>query len=170
MLRFFDKIRFFPVGADELLDARAAFPHGQYDIRIEEGEFSYADYAKSLAEARPSIAAFKATQQSAFDAERQRWREMKLDETPVESIDAGVTATGIPDGQIGAFSEVPGNIWKVLVEEGAKVAAGDVLAIIESMKMEISVHAPAAGRIASVPVKPGQTLRAGDVVALLRPG
>ncbi|MGL1696766.1 acetyl-CoA carboxylase biotin carboxyl carrier protein subunit, partial [Vibrio parahaemolyticus] len=67
-------------------------------------------------------------------------------------------ATGIPDGQVGAFSEVPGNIWKILVEEGAKVAAGDVLAIIESMKMEISVLSPAAGRIASVPVKPGQTL------------
>ena len=43
------------------MDARAAFPHGQYDIRIEEGEFSYADYARSLAEAQPSIAAFKAT-------------------------------------------------------------------------------------------------------------
>ena len=38
LLRFFDKIRFFPVDADELLDARAAFPHGQYDIRIEQGE------------------------------------------------------------------------------------------------------------------------------------
>jgi len=46
----------------------AAFPHGKYDIRIEDGEFSYADYAKALAEARPSIAAFKATQQAAFDA------------------------------------------------------------------------------------------------------
>ncbi|MGY3692872.1 urea carboxylase [Bradyrhizobium sp. USDA 3240] len=169
LLRFFDKIRFFPVDADELLDARAAFPHGQYDIRIEQGEFSYADYAKSLADAQPSIAAFKATQQAAFDAERQRWREMKLDEAPAESIDASVAMTGIPDGQIGAFSEVPGNIWKILVEEGAKVAAGDVLAIIESMKMEISVHAPSAGRIASVSVKPGQTLRAGDVVALIRP-
>ncbi|UGY05549.1 urea carboxylase [Bradyrhizobium quebecense] len=170
LLRFFDKIRFFPIDADELLDARAAFPHGQYDIRIEEGEFSYADYAKSLADARPSIAVFKATQQAAFDAERQRWREMKLDETPAESIDASAVATGIPDDQIGAFSEVPGNIWKILVEEGVKVAAGDVLAIIESMKMEISVHSPSAGRIASVPVKPGQTLRAGDVVALIRPG
>ncbi|MGY4315953.1 urea carboxylase [Bradyrhizobium sp. JR3.5] len=169
LLRFFDKIRFFPVDADELLDARAAFPHGQYDIRIEQGEFSYADYAKSQADARPSIAAFKATQQAAFDAERQRWREMKLDETPVESIDAGAAATGIPNGQVGAFSEVPGNIWKILVEEGAVVAAGDTLAIIESMKMEISVHSPSAGRIASVPVKPGQTLRAGDVVALIRP-
>ena len=94
---------------------------------------------------------------------------MRLDETPAETIDAGVATTGIPDGQIGAFSEVPGNIWKVLAEEGAKVAAGDVLAIIESMKMEISVLAPAAGRIASVPVRPGQTLRAGDVVALIGP-
>ena len=64
---------------------------------------------------------------------------------------------------------MPGNIWKVLAEEGAKVAAGDVLAIIESIKMEISVLAPVAGRIASVPVKPGQTLRAGDVVALIGP-
>ncbi|MCA6124283.1 urea carboxylase [Bradyrhizobium sp. WSM 1704] len=169
LLRFFDKIRFFPVDADELTDARAAFPHGQYDIRIEEDTFSYANYAKGLAEARPSIAAFKATQQAAFDAERRRWREMKLDEAPVESIDAGVAATGIPDGQVGAFSEVPGNIWKILVEEGTEIAAGDVLAIIESMKMEINVHAPSAGRIASVPVKPGQTLRAGDVVALIRP-
>ncbi|VIO78114.1 Acetyl-/propionyl-coenzyme A carboxylase alpha chain [Bradyrhizobium ivorense] len=169
LLRFFDQIRFFPVDADELLDARAAFPHGQYDVRIEDGEFSYADYAKSLAGARPSVAAFKATQQAAFDAERQRWREMKLDEAPAESIDTAASATGIPDGHLGAFSEVPGNIWKILVEEGSTVAPGDVLAIIESMKMEISVQAPAAGRITSLPVKPGQTLRAGDVVALIEP-
>jgi len=169
LLRFFDKIRFFPVDADELREARAAFPHGQYDIRIEEGEFSHADYAKSLAEAQPSIAAFKGTQQAAFDAERQRWREMKFDEAPAYSVDPNAVATGISDGEIGAFSEVPGNIWKILVEEGAVVAAKDVLAIIESMKMEISVLSPAAGRITSVPVKPGQTLRAGDVVALIRP-
>ena len=73
---------------------------------------------------------------------------MKLDEAPAEPIDASAVATGIPEGQVGAFSEVPGNIWKVLVEEGAEVAAGEVLAIIESMKMEISVLSPSAGRIA----------------------
>ncbi len=48
------------------------------------------------------------------------------------------------------FSEVPGNVWKVLIEEGATVAAGDALAIIESMKMEISVQSPTAGRVASI--------------------
>ncbi|MDH2386185.1 hypothetical protein [Bradyrhizobium sp. CER78] len=46
----------------------------------------------------------------AFDVERQRRREMTLDEAPAESVDASAVATGIPDGQIGAFSEVPGNI------------------------------------------------------------
>jgi urea carboxylase len=167
LLRFFDKIRFFPVDADELLEARAAFPHGKYDIKIEEGEFSYADYARQLADARQSILAFKTTQQAAFEAERMRWREMKLDEAPAESGGALAAVQGIPDGHVGAFSEVPGNIWKILVEEGSVVAPGDVLAIIESMKMEISVLAPASGRISSVPVTPGQTLRAGDVVALI---
>src|SRR6201999_2917614 len=40
LLRFFDKIRFFPVSAKELLEARAAFPHGLYPLRIEDGEFT----------------------------------------------------------------------------------------------------------------------------------
>ncbi len=49
LLRFFDQIRFFPVTHAELCEARAAFPHGAYPIRIEEGHFSYADYASELA-------------------------------------------------------------------------------------------------------------------------
>lgn len=170
LLRFFDKIRFFPVSADELMEARAAFPHGQYDIKIEEGEFSYADYARQLSDNRDSIAAFKTKQQAAFEAERQRWKEMKLDETPPDAVSLAPAIDDIPDGQCGVFSEVPGNIWKVLVEEGAQVASGDVLAIIESMKMEIGVRAPVGGRVSSVRVKSGQTLRAGDVVALIASG
>lgn len=80
---------------------------------------------------------------------------------------ATTDAEDIPDGNTGAFSEVPGNVWKILDVEGANVAAGDALAIIESMKMEISVQAPVAGRISSIRIKPGQTLRAGDVVAVI---
>ena len=82
-------------------------------------------------------------------------------------VSAGADAEDIPDGNTGAFSEVPGNVWKILVDEGAVVAAGDALAIIESMKMEISIKAPVAGRLLSIRIKPGQTLRAGDVVAVI---
>ena len=45
-----------------------------------------------------------------------------------------------------------------------------MLLIIESMKMEISVRAPVAGRLSSIRIKPGQTLRAGDVIALIESG
>jgi urea carboxylase len=168
LLRFFDEIRFFPVSAQELLEARAAFPHGAYPLKIEESEFSYADYAKGLARDRDNVATFKQRQQAAFEAERQRWKDLRIDEVPDDTgVSAGADAEDIPDGNTGAFSEVPGNVWKILVDEGAVVAAGDALAIIESMKMEISIKAPVAGRILSIRIKPGQTLRAGDVVAVI---
>jgi urea carboxylase len=169
LLRFFDQIRFFPVSAEELLEARAAFPHGAYPLRIETTEFSYADYARGLLRNRDLIAAFKRGQQAAFDAERQRWKELRIDEVQDDvAASAAVGAEDIPDGLAGVFSDVPGNVWKILVTEGADVAAGDALAIIESMKMEIGVLAPVAGRLLSVRIKPGQTLRAGDVVALIK--
>ena len=47
-------------------------------------------------------------------------------------------------------SEVTGNVWKILLEAGASVSEGDVIMILESMKMEIPVEAPADGTIAEV--------------------
>jgi urea carboxylase len=171
LLRFFDQIRFFPVSAEELLEARAAFPHGAYQLRIEPAEFSYADYAAGLLRNHDSIAAFKRDQQAAFDAERQRWKEQSIDEVPDDvTASAPAGAEDFPDGVAGVFSDVPGNVWKILFAEGSYVAAGDVLAIIESMKMEIGVVAPVAGRLLAVRIRPGQTLRAGDVVALIKEG
>ena len=40
LLRFSNRIRFFPVSGEELVEARAAFPHGRYPLRIEEGRFT----------------------------------------------------------------------------------------------------------------------------------
>jgi urea carboxylase len=171
LLRFFDQVRFFPVSADELAEARLAFPHGAYPLRIEPAEFSYAEYEKRLARDRSSIDAFKRRQQAAFEAERRRWRRLRIDAVAEEvtaSTMAGADA--IPDGNAGVYAEIPGNVWKLLVSEGADVAIGDTLAIIESMKMEIGVQAPCAGRVSSIRVKPGQTLLAGDLLALIDVG
>lgn len=170
LLRFFDRIRFFPVSAEQLMEARTAFPHGGYPVKIEPGEFSYADYAEGLRRDHDSIAAFKQVQQAAFDAERRRWAELRLDEVPDETAASAPVAEDIPEGHSGVFSEVPGNVWKIFGDVGTDVAAGDVVAIIESMKMEIRVLAPVAGRLSSLRVKPGQTLRAGDVIALIKQG
>ena len=168
LLRFFDQIRFYPVSADELTEARLAFPHGKYPLRIEEAEFSYADYEKALTRDRASISAFKQQQQAAFDAERQRWKQGEIDVDQDISVSPMPTANNdVPDGQTGAYSEVPGNVWKILVTEGADVVAGDPIAIIESMKMEITLHAPCGGRVSSIRTKPGQTLHAGELIALI---
>ncbi len=75
LLRFFDQIRFFPVSEEELVQIRRDFPAGRYRLKIEEGEFSLRDYNAFLADNAESISAFKNTQQAAFDAERERWRE-----------------------------------------------------------------------------------------------
>lgn len=64
-------------------------------------------------------------------------------------------------------SEVQGNVWKHLVAPGDTVAAGDVLLIIESMKMEIPVEAPAAGRVLDILVAVEQPVEEAQVVAVL---
>jgi urea carboxylase len=166
LLRFFDRIRFYPVDAKELAEAREAFPHGAYPVRIEEGHFSWADTQRALAAEAPSITAFKSTQQAAFEAERARWREAGLDSF-VADDGPPAEAAAIPPGQMGVESPVPGNLWKYLVEPGARVAPGDRIAIVESMKMEIAVHAPVGGRLTEFRAQPGRTLRAGDILAVM---
>ncbi|MEW6122794.1 MAG: urea carboxylase [Pseudomonadota bacterium] len=167
LLRFFDQVRFFPVSHAELTEARAAFPHGAYPVRIEETRFSYADYAAGLARDADAISAFKTRQQAAFEAERARWKAEGLDSF---TVDQGVFSQGeaeIPQGCFGVSATVPGNVWKVVAAEGAMVGAGETIAIIESMKMEIAITAHAAGRVRELRLQPGRTVRSGDVVAVL---
>ena len=167
LLDFFDQIRFFPVSHEELTEARAAFPHGAYPLRIEQTEFSYAAYAQELAANAGSIATFKARQQAAFDAERQRWKDEGLDSFIADDAGNGAVEGEIPAGCFGIASGVPGNIWKLLVENGAPVAAGQPVAIIESMKMEITVTAHQPGRVRELRALPGRNVKTGDVIVVL---
>lgn len=167
LLDFFDQIRFFPVSHEELIEARAAFPYGGYPIRIEEGTFSYAAYEAELARNAVSIQAFKQRQQTAFEAERQRWKELGLDSFQVDEETGSGLDGDIPAGCFGIESAVPGNVWKLLVEEGQRVEAGETLAIIESMKMEITVTSHAPGRVRDLRAAPGRNVKAGDVLVVL---
>ena len=59
-------------------------------------------------------------------------------------------------------SHVAGNVWQVQVKEGDTVNTGDVLVIVESMKMEIAVVAPSAGKVTQVLCKAGSSVAAGQ--------
>ncbi|MDM0047400.1 urea carboxylase [Variovorax sp. J22R115] len=171
LLRFFDQIRFYPVGEEELRKIRSDFPAGRYPIRIEPGEFSMRQYREFLDANAQDIGDFKVTQQAAFEAERERWRvqgqaeyvdERELGVAPVDALD-------LPEGASGICSQVPGSVWKVAVKEGDEVNEGDTLLIVESMKMEFAVTAPFAGRVEQVRCSEGGAVAAGQEVVVLMP-
>jgi len=60
------------------------------------------------------------------------------------------------------YSEVSGSIWKLEVQTGQTVAVGDVLMIVESMKMEIPVESPAAGTVRELLVAEGEAVEDGQ--------
>jgi biotin carboxyl carrier protein len=64
-------------------------------------------------------------------------------------------------------TEVQGSVWKVEVVEGAEVAAGDVLVILESMKMEIPVEAPVAGTLVELRVAVEDPVEEDQVIAVI---
>ena len=64
-------------------------------------------------------------------------------------------------------SEVTGNVWKVLLEAGATVEAGDVIIILESMKMEIPVEATVAGTLVNVLVAPEEQVKEDQIRAVI---
>ncbi|HTI03557.1 MAG TPA: carboxyltransferase domain-containing protein, partial [Acidisoma sp.] len=170
LLRFFDQIRFHSVSADDLLDARAAFPHGRYPVHIEETQFSLKEYRAQLAAHAPEIAAARARQQAAFETERQAWVAQGLDSFVAADQGPEAVAGAVQEGCVLVESPAPGNVWKVVAEEGSIVDAGETIAIIESMKMEMRVVSPARGRVVELRCKPGREVRQGQGVAVVRVG
>src|SRR5947209_1316019 len=65
-------------------------------------------------------------------------------------------------------SPLQGNVWKVLVEQGQKVEEGQLVTIIEAMKMENEITAHKAGVIAELPIKEGEPITAGATLAVIK--
>ena len=64
-------------------------------------------------------------------------------------------------------SQVTGKVWKIEKSVGVSVEQGEVLLIIESMKMEIPVEAPCAGTLREIRVEEGEAIEEFDVLAVI---
>lgn len=64
-------------------------------------------------------------------------------------------------------AHITGTVWKIEKKVGEAVAAGDVIVILESMKMEMPVEAPVAGTIAEIRCAETQAVNEGDVLAVI---
>ncbi len=67
-------------------------------------------------------------------------------------------------GSVPVNAPMPGTILDIKVKAGAAVKAGDVVMILEAMKMENEISAPQDGTIASIDVRKGDTVNSGDVL------
>ena len=72
--------------------------------------------------------------------------------------------SGVPQ-----VAPIVASVWKFEVAVGDTVEAGAILAVLESMKMEIPVLATVSGVVESIPVEPGQIVQEGDPVVVLAP-
>ncbi len=75
----------------------------------------------------------------------------------------GVQRVVAHEGAVTAI--MPGKIIRILVEIGEQVSEGDVICILEAMKMENELRAPKTGRIEALYVEPGQDVEMGSVLA-----
>ena len=171
LLHFFDQIRFYPVSESELLQLRKNFISGRFKLRVEETTFSLYQHHQFLQQNKTAIHNFKVRQQTAFEAERERWKisgQMEFVSKPdLDEADAK-SELDLPEGSHVIASPVTGTVWKLLVEEGQQVSAGDVLLIVEAMKMEISVETPVSGTIGHIVCRQSDNIAAGQLLIILQ--
>ena len=80
---------------------------------------------------------------------------------------AAAPAAPVAAGAKSITAPMPGTILKVNVQNGATVKKGDVLMVLEAMKMENEIMAPADGTVASVNVAQGASVEAGAVLCTM---
>ena len=87
--------------------------------------------------------------------------------TPVATPKAAPAKTATAAGAVAVKAPMPGNIIKVNVKAGDSVKKGDVLCILEAMKMENEICAPSDGVVAGVNVAQGASVQSEDVLLSL---
>jgi urea carboxylase len=145
------------------------------------------DTADEVREIRARQASVQERMTAAEAESLKRWREEKakgkVDESSVEAMLNGefcyafgferlYADTNLADPSISSIdAPTASNVWKVMVKAGDTISAGQTLAILEAMKMEINVDIPSDmsdAKVERVLVQPGEVVKAGDRLALLR--
>ncbi len=96
----------------------------------------------------------------------QVWVDSVLGHSAFDEVERFPEAkTQVATGSL--LAPMPGKVTRVTVEPGAVVEKGQLLLVLEAMKMEHAIAAPTSGRVGALPVKAGDTVAAGDVLAVV---
>ncbi len=172
LLRCFDRIRWYAVGAEELLELRADATAGRLDLRIDDGRFSRAEHHGFLDRHEPEIARFRTQRERAFADERARWEasgEFTRGNDVLESaMPVGDRHLGdLPDGAFVIEAPLHGSVARMLVAEGDRIAPDDPVATLEAMKTESWVRSPVGGTVLRILSDTGALVAAGSPLVVV---
>ncbi len=88
-------------------------------------------------------------------------------QAPAATVSAPASADAVPADSTQVKAPMPGTILSVAVAKGDTVKEGDVLCILEAMKMENEIKSPCAGTVTAVGVSKGATVNSGDLIAAI---
>ncbi|PGG97465.1 urea carboxylase [Helicocarpus griseus UAMH5409] len=171
----FDQITFYKVTEEEYEREMALFRSGRYEYKWENVEFDMAEHNRLLDNTKDEVAAIRVRQ-------RQAQAEMdRLENELLERWTAEKAANEVPMGAVEALLQDPNiipieaplnaNVWKIEVQEGDKIAADQLVTILEAMKLEIAVRAEVSvsgGTVEKILIKPNDTVEAGKPLMLVR--
>lgn len=138
-------------------------PDGSYLAKIGEEEFQFS--ASQLGgDAWMLLANGQRFPAYTASAGQERYVQVSGQQYTLTKVEPGrrKRSSGGSSGDLSA--EMPGQVIDVRVAEGAAVQSGDVLVVLEAMKMEIRVTAPADGIVAKLYVETGQVVERGQVL------
>ena len=98
-----------------------------------------------------------------FDGDKAKVNGKEYNFNVKEGIDAKDTSSSNGEGTP-IKAALPGNVLKVLVSEGDSISEGDVIAVIEAMKMETEIKSPVSGTVKSVEIEVGNKVQTGEVL------
>ena len=121
-----------------------------YEVEVEQGEAMLLDEYELAAPAAPAVAAAPAAAVPAA----------------APAVAPAAPAAGLAAGEV-VKSPMPGNVLKINVTPGQKVGEGDVLIILEAMKMENEVVSTKAGTVAQIVVAQGAVVETGSPLVVI---
>ena len=170
----FDQLTFYEVSEDEYEAQLAVFESGRYEYEWEACKFDMEAHNQLLEETKEEVQAVRKRQAKAQKEMDQlearlmaKWMEEKAaGKVPMDKVEALLNDPAI--GKVEA--PLNANVWKVVASEGDEVDDETVVAILEAMKLEISVRAEGmkGGKIEKMLVRPGDVVKAGDPMILVR--
>lgn len=175
LLRFFDQVRFHHVSEDELEVLRKEFKNGECDIKIEETEFSMAQYNSLVESCKEEVVALKVRQRAAMEVQLQK------EEESLARLEAAKAAQGAGDMPVDdedesiydhpsfvkITSSFTASVWDIKVKPGQQVVKDEVMMILEAMKMESPLHAPVDGVVKAIKAEQSSLAQAGSLLIVL---